>query len=96
MQLPINSINKAYAPYSAICKRWGNICPPSIIYRNVLPHGISIGNVNQRQNDMSKIAEMTAWTVNDWSGGPLRYFDEWIESLPKSDEFGESSHGVCI
>ena len=21
------------------------------------------------------------WTVNDWSGDPLRYFDEWIESL---------------
>ena len=62
----INDIDPANASYAEMCALFGHLQktgqytpPPSIIHRNVLPHGINIGNVNQRQDYMSKITEMT-------------------------------------
>lgn len=52
-----------------------------VLYGNipVLSKGLLGGE--ERTDGYSGLSK--TWTVNDWSGDPLRYFDEWIESLRK-------------
>lgn len=52
-----------------------------VLYGNipVLSKGLLGGE--ERTDGYSGLSK--TWTVNDWSGNPLRYFDEWIESLRK-------------
>ena len=62
----INDIDPTNASYAEMCALFGHLQktgkyspPPGIVHRNVLPHGINIGNVSRRQDYMSKITEMT-------------------------------------
>lgn len=63
----INDIDPAHASYAEMCALFGHLQKtgkytpsPGIVHNNVLPYGINIGNVNQRQDYMSRITEMTA------------------------------------
>ena len=62
----INDIDPARASYAEMCALFGHLqkagqytSGPGIVHNNVLPHGINIGNVTQRQDYMSQINRMT-------------------------------------
>ena len=88
----INDIDPTNASYAEMCALFGHLQktgqytpPPSIIHRNVLPHGINIGNVNQRQDYISKIMEMTASQMFDQSNRDearllLKLYQDFIQT----------------
>ena len=62
----INDIDPAQASYAEMCALFGHLQKtgkytpgPGIVHRNVLPHGINIGDVTQRQDYISQINRMT-------------------------------------
>ena len=68
----INDIDPTHASYAEMCALFGHLQKtgqftrgPGSLHTNVLPYGISIGNVTQRQNYMSRITEMTASQLFD-------------------------------
>ena len=70
----INDIDPTQASYAEMCALFGHLQKtgkytpgPGIIHHNVLPHGINIGNVTQRQDYMSQINRMTTSQMFDQS-----------------------------
>ena len=68
----INDIDPAQASYAEMCALFGHLQKtgqftrgPGSMHTNVLPFGIRIGNVTQRQDFMSKINTMTSSQMFD-------------------------------
>ena len=88
----INDIDPTHASYAEMCALFGHLQKtgqftrgPGSMYTNVLPFGISIGNVTQRQNYMSKITEMTASQMFFQSGQDeakllLKLYQDFIQA----------------
>ena len=88
----INDIDPTQASYAEMCALFGHLqktgkytSSPGIIHNNVLPHGINIGNVTQRQDYMNKINTMTTSQMFDQSnrdeaGLLLKLYQDFIRS----------------
>ena len=70
----INDIDPAQASYAEMCALFGHLQKtrlftrgPGSMHTNVLPYGISVGNVTQRQDFMSRINAMTTSQMFDQS-----------------------------
>ena len=70
----INDIDPAQASYAEMCALFGHLQKtgqftrgPGSMHTNVLPYGISVGNVTQRQDFMSRINTMTTSQMFDQS-----------------------------
>ena len=70
----INDIDPTQASYAEMCALFGHLQKtgqftrgPGSMHTNVLPYGINIGNVTQRQDFMSRITEMTTSQMFDQS-----------------------------
>ena len=88
----INDIDPAQASYAELCALFGHLQKtgqftrgPGSMHTNVLPYGISIGNVTQRQDFMSKISTMTASQMFDRSNRDearllLKLYQDFIQA----------------
>ena len=52
-----------------------------VLYDSIPVLSSGLLGTEDRINGYSGLSKI--WAVNDWSGDPLRYFDEWVESLSK-------------
>ena len=91
----INDIDPTNASYAEMCALFGHLqktgqyTPSPSMHNNVLPFGISIGNVTQRQNYMGKITEMTTSQMFFQSGQDdakllLKLYQDFIQAKKTS------------
>ena len=88
----INDIDPTQASYAEMCALFGHLQKtgqftrgPGSMHANVLPYGIRIGNVTQRQDFMSRINAMTASQMFDRSNRDeakllLELYQDFIQS----------------
>ena len=88
----INDIDPTQASYAEMCALFGHLQKtgqftrgPGSMHTNVLPYGISIGNVTQRQEFMGKITEMTTSQIFDQSNRDkakllLKLYQDFIQA----------------
>ena len=88
----INDIDPTHASYAEMCALFGHLQKtgqftrgPGSMHTNVLPYGISIGNVTQRQDFMSRISAMTTSQMFDRSNQDeakllLKLYQDFIQT----------------